>query len=73
LGGAPLCVHAQINTLDAASTLSVFAGKGTRPEKLDSSQKKYLKVTVLGASAAKKGELSVKLLFTGSSSVRQSC
>jgi len=43
-------------------------GKGTRPEKLDSSQKKYLKVTVLGASAAKKGELSVKLLFTGSSS-----
>ena len=41
------------------------AGKGTRPEKLDSKQKKYLKVTVLGATALKKGDLNVKFLLTG--------
>eukprot|EP00039_Didymoeca_costata_P026285 m.15522 g.15522 ORF g.15522 m.15522 type:complete len:418 (+) comp5423_c0_seq1:183-1436(+) len=42
-------------------------GQGKHPEKLDSKEKKFLKVTVLRAVTPKKGDLFVKMLLTGQS------
>lgn len=41
------------------------SGEGLAPDRMDSSQKKYLKVQALHAKAAKKGQLGITMLLSG--------